>query len=260
MRTQPLARILVVDDDEWIISGAKVVLEAEGFEVCSAKDGEKGLESAYENSPDLIVTDVLMGGMDGWTFVRTIRSDARFALVPVIFLTSKKSAEDRITGFQLGADDYLAKPINFHELPRRVKKALAQRRQLETEFRLVNRPTLGAKTLQGSLDRIGMASLLSVLAASQRSGIIRINGPMVKGEMLLYLVQGHPYRIEVQGIGRMTSEEASQELFCCSEGRFEFVPMRLRVSDELNISMNQLLLRGARGSSLLPSSRPPRCG
>jgi CheY-like chemotaxis protein len=202
---------------------------------------------------------VVMPEMDGWSFVRHIRSDARFALVPVIFLTSRKSAEDRITGFQLGADDYLAKPINFHELPRRVKMALAQRRQLETELRL-DKPRLGMEKLQGTFDRIGMASLLSVLSSSRRSGIVRVNGPLVKGEMLIYLVQGQPYRVEIQGFGRLTPHEASEELFSCAEGIFEFVPMRLRVSNELNLSMNHLLLQGARGGSTVPISRPPQCG
>jgi len=246
MKNETFGRILVVDDDDWILSAVRTVLEAHNFEVFTAIDGDTGLEVALDQFPDLIITDVVMPGMDGWTFVRHLRADPRFALVPVLFLTSKGSSQDRISGFQLGADDYIAKPLNLHELPRRVMKALAQRRQLEADLAPAVKQATGAGGLKGTLDQIGMASLLSVLGSGRRSGILRLARAMGREEILIYLVRGELHRIEMQGRGRLTVEEVFQQLFLWFEGTFEFLPMKLRVSNELNLSVNTLLLQGAR--------------
>ncbi|HZE98763.1 MAG TPA: response regulator [Planctomycetota bacterium] len=251
MQNNVMGRILIVDDDDWIISGAKVVLEAQNFEVRSARDGNEGLEAALDYCPDLIITDVMMPEMDGWTFVRHLRANPQFALVPVLFLTSRTSAQDRISGFQIGADDYMAKPINLHELPRRVSKALAQRRQLEAELSMAPKAVPSGGGLKGTLDQVGTASLLSVLAMGRRSGILRLTRPMGREEVLIYLVGGEMHRIEIQGRGRLLPEEVFQQLFQWFEGSFEFLPMRLRVVNELNLSVNSLLLQGARQGAIV---------
>jgi CheY-like chemotaxis protein len=250
MTNMTLGRILVVDDDDWIISGVSVVLTGAGFEVTSACDGRAGLAAALRKKPDLIITDVMMPEMDGWTFVRRLRSNPEFALVPVLFLTSKAGVEDRIAGFQLGADDYVAKPVNLMDLPRRVMRSMAQRHQLEGELALPDHPSSGGKGLKGTLDQVGMATLLSVLSTGRRSGILRLSGGPLRSEVLVYLVRGQIYRAEVQGRGRLTGEEALQQLFRWLEGAFEFAPMPLRLANELNISMNTLLLQGARQNTL----------
>jgi len=252
-----MSRILVVDDDDWILSGVSVALSAAGFEVCSASNGKEGLETALRKSPDLIITDVVMPEMDGWTFVRQLRSHPEFALVPVLFLTSKASSQDRIAGFQLGADDYLGKPVNLPELPRRVLKALAHRRQLEEELAAPAPTASGGKGLKGTLDQVGMATLLSVLSNGRRSGILRLAGGVLSSEVLVYLVRGQIFRVEVQGKGRLTGAEALQQLFHWLEGSFEFAPMPLRLSNDLNISTNALLLQGARGGApAVPACTP----
>ncbi len=250
MMNGTLGRILIVDDDDWIVAGARVVLEAEGFEIASASNGLEGLKAAHEFCPDLIITDVVMPEMDGWTFVRQLRADARFALVPVLFLTSKATSQDRISGFQIGADDYLGKPVNLPDLPRRVKKALSHRKQIEADLALEAKPVAGAGGLKGTLDQIGMASLLSVLGLGRRSGILRLARPMLHQDVLIYLVLGEVHRVEMQGRGRLSTEEVFQELFQWLEGTFEFLPIRLRVANDLNLSMNRLLLQGARQGAI----------
>jgi CheY-like chemotaxis protein len=241
MNVNRLGRILVVDDDDWILSGVTAVLNEAGFEVQCARDGQEGLEAAFDVEPDLIITDVLMPRMDGWEFVRRLRSYPQFALVPMFFLTTKGGAHDRIAGYQLGADDYLGKPVNFPELPRRVLKALAYRRQLEQQLDL---PAAGGKGLQGSLDQIGMATLLSVLNAGRRSGILRLFGDGVWDDVLIYLVRGHMHRVEVQGRGRMSTDQALRQLMSRLRGSFEFSPMNLRMPDEMNLPIIRLLLQG----------------
>jgi CheY-like chemotaxis protein len=246
MSTSTLSRVLVVDDDDWIISGVTVALHAAGFEVCSAINGREGLRTALEKLPDVIVTDVVMPEMDGWSFVRQLRAHPDFALVPVLFLTSRSAAEDRISGFQLGADDYLGKPVNLAELPRRIHRALAQRRQLEDYLALPASPAPGGKGLKGTLDQVGMATLLSVLSTGRRSGILRLTGGTLRSEVLVFLVRGEIYRVDVGGRGRLSGDEALKQLFHWLEGGFEFTPMALRLANEVNVSMNALLIRGAR--------------
>lgn len=240
MNETGLGRILVVDDDDWILSGVTAVLNDAGFEVRCARDGQEGLEAAFDEEPDLVITDVLMPRMDGWEFVRRLRSYPQFALVPMFFLTTRGGAQDRIAGYQLGADEYLGKPVNFLELPRRILKALAYRRQLEQQL---DGPATGGKGLQGSLDQIGMATLLSVLNAGRRSGILRLFGDRVWDDVLIYLVRGHLHRVEVQGRGRMSAEQALRQLMSRLRGSFEFSPMNLRMPDEMNLPIIRLLLR-----------------
>src|SRR5262245_25954286 len=117
-------RILIVDDDPWILRMVSTLLEKRGYAILTAGDGEEGLFRADQMRPDLIITDVMMPKMAGWAMVKALRSRPDFGIVPVIFLTALGGEEDRIKGFRLGADDYLPKPFRFEELENRVGKAL----------------------------------------------------------------------------------------------------------------------------------------
>src|SRR5438105_2896895 len=98
------AQILIVDDDPWIVRMVTTVLEKRGHVIHSAADGEEGLQKAAKLHPDLVITDVMMPKMDGWTLVRTLRTRPELALTPVIFLTALGGDEERIRGFRQGAD------------------------------------------------------------------------------------------------------------------------------------------------------------
>jgi len=245
-------RILVVDDDEWILYGAKASLQA-NYDVVTAQDGWEGLSEASRVTPDAIVTDVVMPKMDGWQFVRQLRSMSRFALVPVIFLTARSAAADRINGFQLGADDYLAKPLNVLDLPNRIRQALERKSELEAELQSDAAPrSAGAGRFQGTLDRVGIASLLSILDTGRRSGILRLVCPLADLEMLLYLVKGKVHRAEIEGQRKLVNAGELHDLFKWMQGTFEFTAMNLRLRDELQVSTSALLLQGARQGLLTP--------
>ena len=94
-------RVLVVEDDLIFRTICRSVLEPVGFEVEEATNAEDGLRMCGSNPYDLIITDVVMEGMDGWEFVRQLRTRPEFAVVPVIFMTSLNSRENRLKGFQL---------------------------------------------------------------------------------------------------------------------------------------------------------------
>src|SRR5579872_1543435 len=116
--------VLVADDDAWILRMVATVLEKRGYSVETAVDGEDAMARAIARAPDLLITDVMMPKMDGWTLVRNLRARSEMGMLPVIFLTALSSEDDRIRGFRLGADDYVTKPFRFEELDLRVAKTL----------------------------------------------------------------------------------------------------------------------------------------
>lgn len=122
----PLYHLLLVEDDEQIAEPLRFGLEIEGFQVSHALTGTQGLEIARSRRPDLILLDVMMPDMDGFSLVRTLRAESA---VPVIMLTARGQELDRVMGLELGADDYLVKPFSFRELVARIR-ALLRRRDL----------------------------------------------------------------------------------------------------------------------------------
>lgn len=116
--------VLVADDDAWILRMVATVLEKRGYSVETAVDGEDALARALARPPDLLITDVMMPKVDGWSLVRQLRAHAELAMMPVIFLTALSSEDDRIRGFRLGADDYVTKPFSPREVVARVKAIL----------------------------------------------------------------------------------------------------------------------------------------
>ena len=124
-----LAHILVIEDDDIVARTIERSLRGEEFRVDLASSGVEGLKAARRNRPDLIILDVIMPGMDGYAVCREIRADPVLMPIPVLFLTAKIKDEDKITGFNAGADDYLCKPFNIDELILRVRAILRRTRR-----------------------------------------------------------------------------------------------------------------------------------
>lgn len=116
-----MAKILIVDDDENICELLRLYLEKNDFETMVANDGETALRVAIEQSPDLILLDIMLPKLDGWQVCREIRKSSD---VPIIMLTAKGETFDKILGLELGADDYIAKPFETKEVVARVKAVL----------------------------------------------------------------------------------------------------------------------------------------
>ena len=114
-------RILVVDDDLLILSMLEDHLITSGFEVKAAIDGSSGVELAHKWMPDLILLDIMMPGMNGFTVARRIRE---FSSIPIVMITAKGEESDKLQGFEAGADDYIVKPFSFPVLLARVRAVL----------------------------------------------------------------------------------------------------------------------------------------
>ncbi|MBM3840804.1 MAG: response regulator transcription factor [Verrucomicrobia bacterium] len=109
-------RILVIEDERVMRENVVTLLELEGFEVVSAADGPRGLELAQASRPDLILCDVMMPGVDGYGVLQAVRENSALAHIPFIFFTAKGERPDVRQDMNLGADDYLTKPVSNHEL------------------------------------------------------------------------------------------------------------------------------------------------
>ncbi len=114
-------RVLVVDDDENIVELVKLYLVRDGYRVLTAYDGIEALRLAREGHPDLIVLDIMMPGINGLDVCRTLRDESD---VPIIMLTARTTDDDKLTGLNLGADDYVTKPFSPKELAARVRAVL----------------------------------------------------------------------------------------------------------------------------------------
>lgn len=118
------ANILVIEDDEIVSRTIERSLRGNDFRITTANSGVEGLKTARRLVPDLVILDVIMPGMDGYTVCREMRADPLLFEVPILFLTAKVKDEDKIAGFTAGADDYLSKPFNIDELILRVRAIL----------------------------------------------------------------------------------------------------------------------------------------
>lgn len=142
--------LLVVDDDLGTRLSISDYLEMSGYSVLTAADGQEALAMVETYHPHLMVTDIVMPRMNGYELVRHVRQHPKFRLLPVIFLTARNKTEERIAGYQSGADLYLPKPFELNELGAAIHNLLERSQIIQSETRLsyeeglrANSPTLG---------------------------------------------------------------------------------------------------------------------
>ena len=136
-------KLLLVDADPRSVRVLEVSLKKAGYSVTTAVDGKDALAKVELSTPDLALSDTRLPKLDGYAFVRKLKEKPEWAGIPVVFLTSQKSVEDKIRGLELGVEDYLTKPIFVRELLARVNLLLARRTQ---ENIAQNRLSIGGRT------------------------------------------------------------------------------------------------------------------
>jgi len=117
-----MTKILIIDDEQGIIDFMQMALESRDYTVISALDGEDGLIAAQQESPDIILLDVMMPGMDGFETCRRIKNNDLTKKIPVLFISAKAQAADVELGVSAGAEDYIIKPFEMNDLIGKIKK------------------------------------------------------------------------------------------------------------------------------------------
>ncbi len=123
-------QLLLIDDDPNLILLVKDYLEFRGYEVVTAENGQEALDVLQTVTPDMIICDVMMPQMDGYSFVEHVRKDSRTSWIPVLFLSAKGQSQDRVKGLNTGADVYMVKPFEPEELVAQVESSLKQASRL----------------------------------------------------------------------------------------------------------------------------------
>lgn len=139
-------RVLLIEDDPSIVAGLQLNLSLEGYEVMTAGDGESGLRLAREESPDVVLLDLMLPGMNGLEVLRRLRQ--RDADLPVLILTALGEEPDKVLGLQLGADDYISKPFGLSELRARLNASLRRKR-----LRAAGRAAMSFSDVEVDFDR-----------------------------------------------------------------------------------------------------------
>ncbi|MEM8505339.1 MAG: response regulator transcription factor [Cyanobacteria bacterium P01_D01_bin.1] len=143
-----MQKILIVDDDRTLRAALTRYLKDRGFIVYSAASGLEGFDSFSQNTPDLIVSDVVMPRMDGFELCAKVRDSESGQLLPFIFLSARCDLEDRIQGHSLGADDYLVKPFHPKELIAKIESQLARASRISSQISLVQNKTVLESTVE----------------------------------------------------------------------------------------------------------------
>ena len=125
-------KILIIDDDVDTLKLVGLMLERHGYEIIVASNGALGIERAKEETPQLILLDIMMPDMDGYEVTRRLRSDPTLAHIPIIMFTAKTMVDDKVAGFEAGVDDYLTKPTHPAELTAHIKAVLGRAAQTKS--------------------------------------------------------------------------------------------------------------------------------
>ncbi len=244
----PEKLILAIDGDPDSRACIREALAGTEHRLELAEDGEKGLLAAMELTPDLIITAVELPGMDGWTLVKHVRCQPSLALVPFIFVTTASTPGDRLRGFQLGADDFVSKPLRPHELGLRVRGSLQRRTRIAEALQHHLREP--SSTLQagigGALEQIGLPALLLLLEMERKTGVLTLFRRELSVQAAIYVREGRVCDARIVGHRPRAHADAVYELLRWDTGRFEFMARTLVVDDRIGLATADLLLEGAR--------------
>jgi len=232
-------KLLLVDADPRSVRVLEVSLKKAGYSVTTATDGLDALAKIESLTPDLVLSDTRLPKLDGYTLVRKLKERPEWASIPIVFLTSQKSIEDKIRGLELGVEDYLTKPIFVRELIARVNLLLARRTQ---ENIATTRGTSSGRTrFAGSTSDMAVVDLLQTFEVSRKSGVVHLRSGGQEGHV--YFRDGKVVDAE---LGRLRGEEAIYRALIWNEATFEVEFRAVANEDVIGGSTQAILMEGMR--------------
>ncbi len=197
-----MKKILLLDDDKTLQTVLTRYLEKRGYSVQVVNSGIQGLKLFAQDPPDLVVSDIMMPGMDGLEFCRRLRATRPGQLVPFIFLTAKKDLEDRVKGHHMGADDYITKPFEPLELLAKIESQLERSRRIHSEMiRLIQ---------QGSDEEAALPSTTEISATNNKNQVTETLYTEPQEDLPLTPAEARVFWEVIQGL---TNKQISQRLF-----------------------------------------------
>jgi CheY-like chemotaxis protein/MinD-like ATPase involved in chromosome partitioning or flagellar assembly len=231
-------KILIIDDDLDTLRLVGLMLQRQGYQISAATNGQQGLEKAFEEDPDLILLDVMMPDMDGYEVTRRLRQNPSTLQTPILMFTAKTQLDDKVIGFEVGANDYLTKPTHPSELQARVKTLLAR----------VN----NKKSVTGSLKDLKRGYVIGVLGA--RGGVGTTTMSVNLGAGLQSRTKAEVIVAELlPGQGALALDVGVTN----SKGLVDLLSMN-RLSDITRDSVREVLVSHPSGLKLLLASDRPR--
>ncbi|AUX22889.1 uncharacterized protein SOCEGT47_034050 [Sorangium cellulosum] len=232
-------QLLLVDADPRSVRVLEVSLKKAGYSVTTAMDGADALAKLEVSTPDLVLSDTRLPNVDGYALVRKMKERADWASIPVVFLTSQRSIEDKIRGLELGVEDYLTKPIFVRELIARVTLLLARRTREGITTR--HFASTGRTRFSGSILDMNVVDLLQTFEVSRKSGIVHLSHG--DHEAQVYFREG---KVVDATLGRLCGEEAVYRALLWNEGTFEVEFCKVDNPDVIETSTQGLLMEGMR--------------
>jgi DNA-binding response OmpR family regulator len=231
-------KLLLVDADPRSVRVLEVSLKKAGYSVTTATDGLDALAKIESLTPDLVLSDTRLPKLDGYTLVRKLKERPEWSAIPIVFLTSQKSIEDKIRGLELGVEDYLTKPIFVRELIARVNLLLARRTQ--ENIAASRTTTTGRTRFSGSTQDLAVVDLLQTFEVSRKSGVVHLNGSQ---DAHIYFRDGKVVDAE---LGRLRGEEAIYRTLIWNEAAFEVEFKTIANEDVIGGSTQAILMEGMR--------------
>jgi len=197
----PKEKILVVDDEEDILELVRYNLAKEGYQVACVTSGEQALREAKEGSPDLILLDLMLPGLDGLDVCKQLKSDHVTSVIPIIMLTAKGEDADIVTGLELGAEDYVTKPFSPRVLLARLRACLRRKRLKEADESAILR--VGGLTINPSRHEVLVKGKRAALTATEFRilyFLARRYGWVFSRDQIIKAVKGNDYPVTERSV------------------------------------------------------------
>lgn len=203
----PKSKILVVDDNAYLVDILSFSLEMENYEVLKAYDGEEALKIIMDVKPDLILADIMMPKMDGFELCKKTKEKPETKNIPFLFLTAKGKLDDQLKGFSLGGDDYIVKPFNLNDLLKKIAKSIERFKESDSlSFKIPEK---------GSLQDIPLMKLLQLIKSKNSTATLTITNPNDVGK--IYTKKG---KIVYAKTSINKNKAALESILSWNEGQF----------------------------------------
>lgn len=190
-------KVLVVDDEELLVKGIRFNLQKDGYDVISGYNGAEAVALTQSQQPDLVILDVMMPELDGFTACGKIRE---FSDVPIILLTAKSDDMDKLMGFDYGADDYLTKPFNILELKARIKALLRRAHRNTSPVKQLSIGSISLDLHSRNAYRDGTLTELTAKEFDMIEFLMRNPNRVYSREMLLDTIWAQDYRSDIRTV------------------------------------------------------------